>query len=208
MGNAGGVTNAPPAFLQSAGLVLSRIESDSSSSDTPRSGRHALKQSRNDIVRQVNAVAGSKAQNGIAAVNGARIAYDVAGSGPPVLLLHAGIGDRRMWDAQVPAFAEHFTVIRFDARGFGETRKPDAPFSLTRTPSRSWIISGSRGRMSSASPWGARRPSRRRSPRPSGSRPSSPSRRGPGRRCRRPPRRMGSGERALRGRGYPRRGRI
>jgi 3-oxoadipate enol-lactonase len=67
--------------------------------------------------------------NGIAEVNGARIAYDVVGSGPPVLLLHAGIGDRRMWDAQVPAFAEHFTVIRFDARGFGETRKPDAPFA-------------------------------------------------------------------------------
>jgi len=67
--------------------------------------------------------------SGIANVNGARIAYDVAGSGPPVLLLHAGIGDRRMWDAQVPVFAEHFTVVRFDARGFGETRKPDAPFS-------------------------------------------------------------------------------
>jgi 3-oxoadipate enol-lactonase len=80
-------------------------------------------------VRQVNTVAGSMGQNGIAAVNGAQIAYDVAGSGPPVLLLHAGIGDRRMWDAQVPAFAEHFTVIRFDARGFGETRKLDAPFA-------------------------------------------------------------------------------
>jgi pimeloyl-ACP methyl ester carboxylesterase len=53
----------------------------------------------------------------------------VTGSGPAVLLLHAGIGDRRMWDAQVPAFAEHFTVIRFDARGFGETRKPDTPFA-------------------------------------------------------------------------------
>jgi 3-oxoadipate enol-lactonase len=74
---------------------------------------------------QNGAVLGS----GIAEVNGARIAYDVAGSGPPVLLLHAGIGDRRMWDAQVPSFAEHFTVIRFDARGFGETRKPDAPFA-------------------------------------------------------------------------------
>jgi 3-oxoadipate enol-lactonase len=77
----------------------------------------------------VNSMAGSKGLNGIAEVNGARIAYDVAGSGPAVLLLHAGIGDRRMWDAQVPAFAEHFTVIRFDARGFGETRKPDAPFA-------------------------------------------------------------------------------
>jgi 3-oxoadipate enol-lactonase len=67
--------------------------------------------------------------SGIAEVNGARIAYDVAGSGPPVLLLHAGIGDRRMWDDQIATFAEHFTVVRFDARGFGETRKPDAPFA-------------------------------------------------------------------------------
>lgn len=74
---------------------------------------------------QTNAQAGS----GVAEVNGAQIAYDVAGSGPPVLLLHAGIGDRRMWDAQVPAFAEHFTVIRFDARGFGETRMPAVPFA-------------------------------------------------------------------------------
>jgi pimeloyl-ACP methyl ester carboxylesterase len=71
----------------------------------------------------------AQAESGIANVNGARIVYDVAGSGPPVLLLHAGIGDRRMWDTQVPAFARHFTVIRFDARGFGETRKPDASYS-------------------------------------------------------------------------------
>jgi pimeloyl-ACP methyl ester carboxylesterase len=70
-----------------------------------------------------------QAGNGIVAVNGAQIAYDVAGNGPAVLLLHAGIGDRRMWDDQVPAFAEHFTVVRFDARGFGETRKPDTPFA-------------------------------------------------------------------------------
>jgi 3-oxoadipate enol-lactonase len=62
-------------------------------------------------------------------VNGAQIAYDVTGSGPPVLLLHAGLGDRRMWDEQIPAFAEHFTVIRFDARGFGETVMPPTPYS-------------------------------------------------------------------------------
>jgi 3-oxoadipate enol-lactonase len=68
-------------------------------------------------------------QAGVAAVNGARIAYDVTGSGPPVLLLHAGLGDRRMWDEQLPAFAEHFTVIRFDARGFGETIMPPTPYS-------------------------------------------------------------------------------
>lgn len=67
--------------------------------------------------------------SGFAEVDGARIAYDIAGSGPPLILLHAGLGDRQMWDAQIPAFAEHFTVIRYDARGFGETRKPPQSYS-------------------------------------------------------------------------------
>ncbi len=87
---------------------------------------------RNASVRKADAMARSNVQQpeyGVAEVNGARIAYDVTGGGPPLLLLHAGIGDRRMWDAQVPAFAAHFTVIRFDARGFGETRMPAAPFT-------------------------------------------------------------------------------
>ncbi len=68
-------------------------------------------------------------ETSFADVNGANIAYDVTGAGHPLLLLHAGIGDRRMWDAQIPAFAQHFTVIRYDARGFGETRMPPVPFS-------------------------------------------------------------------------------
>lgn len=61
--------------------------------------------------------------------NHANLAYDVTGSGPAVLLLHAGLGDRTMWDAQVPALAREFTVIRVDARGFGETRKPPVAYS-------------------------------------------------------------------------------
>ncbi len=68
-------------------------------------------------------------ESAFAEIDGARIAYDVTGDGHPLLLFHAGIGDRRMWDAQLPAFAQHFTVIRYDARGFGETRMPAAPFS-------------------------------------------------------------------------------
>ncbi len=68
-------------------------------------------------------------QAGVAAIYGAYIAYDVTGSGPALLLLHAGLGDRRMWDDQIPAFAAHFTVIRFDARGFGETIMPPTPYS-------------------------------------------------------------------------------
>lgn len=65
-------------------------------------------------------------------VGDASIAYDISGSGHPVVLIHAGIADRRMWDDQVSAFAGRFTVIRYDARGFGETRRPPSEFVAYR----------------------------------------------------------------------------
>ena len=37
---------------------------------------------------------------GFAEANGARLYYEVAGAGPPLVLVHAGIADRRMWDRQ------------------------------------------------------------------------------------------------------------
>ncbi|WP_410627802.1 alpha/beta fold hydrolase [Amycolatopsis sp. cmx-8-4] len=54
-------------------------------------------------------------------LNGTTFGYDEAGEGPAVVLLHAAIGDRRMWDAQFTAFAATHRVIRYDRRGFGES---------------------------------------------------------------------------------------
>ncbi|WP_033260837.1 alpha/beta fold hydrolase [Amycolatopsis vancoresmycina] len=54
-------------------------------------------------------------------VNGTAFGYDEAGEGPAVVLLHAAIGDRRMWDAQFTELAAGHRVIRYDRRGFGET---------------------------------------------------------------------------------------
>ncbi|MEU4172925.1 alpha/beta fold hydrolase [Streptomyces sp. NPDC026665] len=59
------------------------------------------------------------------------LSYGTAGEGPPVVLVHAGVADHRMWDAVVPALAERHTVIRYDLRGFGESAPPRAPFSET-----------------------------------------------------------------------------
>jgi pimeloyl-ACP methyl ester carboxylesterase len=53
--------------------------------------------------------------------NGARLAVEVAGAGAPVLLVHAGICDRRMWRAQVAALAPTFRVVTMDLRGHGES---------------------------------------------------------------------------------------
>ncbi|SDK74273.1 alpha/beta fold hydrolase [Streptomyces indicus] len=56
------------------------------------------------------------------------LAYDVTGDGPPVVLLHAGVADHRMWDGLVPALAGRHTVIRYDLRGFGRSAPPSGPF--------------------------------------------------------------------------------
>jgi pimeloyl-ACP methyl ester carboxylesterase len=49
----------------------------------------------------------------------------VEGSGPVVVLLHAGVADLRMWDAQVGALVPGHTVVRCDLPGYGGT--PLAP---------------------------------------------------------------------------------
>jgi 3-oxoadipate enol-lactonase len=64
-----------------------------------------------------------------AEINGTRILYDVAGNGRPLVLMHAGICDSRMWDDQWDELAQHFRVIRYDVRGFGRSAMPAEPFA-------------------------------------------------------------------------------
>jgi pimeloyl-ACP methyl ester carboxylesterase len=54
--------------------------------------------------------------------------WDEAGSGPAILLLHSGITDRRMWDPQMASLSERYRVLRYDARGFGESGRSEAPY--------------------------------------------------------------------------------
>lgn len=56
--------------------------------------------------------------------DGVRIAYEVAGSGPPVLLLHGFPQTRAMWHAIAPVLEARFTVVRADLRGYGASGKP------------------------------------------------------------------------------------
>jgi pimeloyl-ACP methyl ester carboxylesterase len=49
-----------------------------------------------------------------------------------VVLLHAGIADRRMWEPLIPKLPPDRQIISFDMRGFGEAEPPDHPFSHAR----------------------------------------------------------------------------
>lgn len=49
----------------------------------------------------------------------------------PVLVLSNSLGtDLHMWDLQIPAFAEHFRVLRFDTRGHGRSLVTPGPYSI------------------------------------------------------------------------------
>jgi pimeloyl-ACP methyl ester carboxylesterase len=47
----------------------------------------------------------------------------------PVVFLHAGVADHRMWQAQLDAFAPRHRVVAYDRRGFGATRGQAETFS-------------------------------------------------------------------------------
>jgi len=52
-----------------------------------------------------------------------------AGEGIPVVFLHAGVCDSRMWESQMEVVAEAgFWAIAYDRRGFGGTQAPDESF--------------------------------------------------------------------------------
>ncbi|HEX4358355.1 MAG TPA: alpha/beta fold hydrolase [Pseudonocardia sp.] len=63
-------------------------------------------------------------------VHGYRRAFRVAGSGPPLVLIH-GIGDSSAtWEAIIPALARHHLVIAPDLLGHGRSDKPRADYSV------------------------------------------------------------------------------
>lgn len=69
-----------------------------------------------------------------AIIDGIKIPYVKAGSGPPLLLLHGYPQTHVMWHKVAPALAKHFTVVVSDLRGYGDTTKPPttedhAPYS-------------------------------------------------------------------------------
>ena len=61
--------------------------------------------------------------------DGTKIAFEVTGNGPPLLMVHGGGQTRRSWNqlGYVDRLSKKFTVITFDQRGIGDSDKPLMP---------------------------------------------------------------------------------
>src|SRR2546426_6829402 len=60
-------------------------------------------------------------------VNGIRLYYEIDGAGPPLILLHGGLGAIEMFGPNLPALAKDHRVIAVDLQGHGRTADIDRP---------------------------------------------------------------------------------
>jgi pimeloyl-ACP methyl ester carboxylesterase len=63
-------------------------------------------------------------------VRGAKIAYEISGNGPPLLLIHGAEGTRRSFDKVVPELCRDFAVVTYDQRDCGDTENPETIASI------------------------------------------------------------------------------
>jgi pimeloyl-ACP methyl ester carboxylesterase len=61
---------------------------------------------------------------------GLEVAYDRAGRGPPLVLVHGAAGDAREWRPQIAGLSGDFTVIAWDEPGAGRSSDVPADFGL------------------------------------------------------------------------------
>ena len=64
--------------------------------------------------------------------DGVRIAYQVHGDGPPLVLLSGQANDHHWWDGVRDDFAGSRTTVTLDYRGTGESDRPQQPYSTER----------------------------------------------------------------------------
>lgn len=68
-------------------------------------------------------------KKGFAELNNTKFYYEMDGQGFPLVFVHAGIADCRMWNDQFDVFAKHYQTIKYDRRGFGKTKMVAGDFS-------------------------------------------------------------------------------
>lgn len=59
-----------------------------------------------------------------------RVRVDGPTNAPWLVLINSLSTTLEMWEDQIPAFAGHFQVLRYDQRGHGSTSSPDGPYTI------------------------------------------------------------------------------
>lgn len=73
--------------------------------------------------------AGRMSESRLVRVDGVPVvAEQWAGNGPPIVLLHAGVCDRRSWYRTVERLWDHGRVLAYDRRGFGDSPASAEPY--------------------------------------------------------------------------------
>jgi pimeloyl-ACP methyl ester carboxylesterase len=67
--------------------------------------------------------------SGKLSVDSGKLYYESKGSGLPVVLIHAGYLDSRMWETQFESFSNQYQVVRYDVRGYGKSSHPTGSYS-------------------------------------------------------------------------------
>lgn len=65
-------------------------------------------------------------------IGGLQVRYEVEGQGPWLTLSHPISADLSLWAPQMEPLARHFTVLRYDMRGHGQTQATPAPYTLAQ----------------------------------------------------------------------------
>jgi pimeloyl-ACP methyl ester carboxylesterase len=63
-------------------------------------------------------------------IHGHRVAYRLAGSGPPIVLIHGITSSSLVWEGVGPRLARHHTVLAPDLIGHGQSAKPRGDYSM------------------------------------------------------------------------------
>ena len=64
-------------------------------------------------------------------VGGLKIAFELQGTGPPLVLLHGFVGNSREWRKSIDTLSDEYTVVAWDAPGAGRSTDPPESFRLS-----------------------------------------------------------------------------
>lgn len=97
---------AHASFVIGATLIITVLSGQQSTANAPQAAPSASAENRNALIA-------------VTSKDGTRIGVECSGSGPTLLFVHGGVGDRSRWTPMFPLLASKFTACAMDRRGRG-----------------------------------------------------------------------------------------